>query len=317
MLDTNSNSFVFTARDFSETLKLLHQNIGNNYKVIGKHYGKKRIAKLSGLIKRFTEIKRLEFDYDISISCGSENAIWYSKLKRKNSIAFGDNDLAKQWTYGLFVDFCFFPTAIDTGILLRQGISKEKLFQYNGYKEDIYIADFIPDKDFITKLPFNNYVVVRPENVKANYVASSASITPRLLELLSSKGINIVYLPRYDSDRQYAAKLKNVYIPKEPLNGLDLCYNADAVLTGAGTFAREASCLNVPSFSFFAGNRLMAVDKELINKNKMFFSRNADELVEKVIISSKLAPDLKRSKTVKEELREKLLEVVSLWRKKD
>ena len=41
-----------------------------------------------------------------------------------------------------------------------------------------------------------------------------------------------------------------IFVPEGPLNGLDVCYS-DAVLTGAGTFAREAAILGTPAISFF------------------------------------------------------------------
>ena len=36
-------------------------------------------------------------------------------------------------------------------------------------------------------------------------------------------------------------KLFQYFHPEEPLNGLDVCYYSKSVLTGAGTFAREAA----------------------------------------------------------------------------
>jgi hypothetical protein len=143
-----------------------------------------------------------------------------------------------------------FQLALDRGLkqrkdaytfFIKQGIKKEKLHQYNGYKEDIYIADYRPDQRFLSELPFDNYVLVRPENIQANYIRNGNvhSIASELLKLLTGKGYNVLYLPRYAFDREYANGLKNVHIPSAPVNGLDACYFTDAVLTGAGTFARK------------------------------------------------------------------------------
>jgi hypothetical protein len=237
--------YIFTSRDFSETNKLLRQKIGDNFTTIGKHYGKKKLDKVRGLASRFLQISRRVGNYDISISNGSESAIWLSFLKGKKSIAFGDNDTARQWTYGRFVNFAFFPDAIERQILTNQGISEKRLYLYHGYKEDIYLADFRPDPEFLQKLPFKEYVIVRPENLMANYIRNDhvKSITPELLKILSDAGINILYLPRYVSDHDYARGINGIHIPEEPINGLDACYYATAVLTGAGTIAREAACI--------------------------------------------------------------------------
>ena len=64
----------------------------------------------------------------------------------------------------------------------------------------------------------------------------------------------------------------NIFIPVKPMNGLDLCYHAEAVLTGSGTLAREAACLGVPAVSFYPSS-LLAVDKSLIDKGWVFHSR--------------------------------------------
>lgn len=306
------HSFVFTAREFSETTTLLEKRIGKDFRVFGGHYGKSYTKKIAGLFKRFQEILFTHISYDVSISCGSENAIWNSFLRRKKSVAFGDNDLARQWTYGHFVDYAFFPDAIAPEVLTRQGIKKSRLFLYPGYKEDVYLADYLPEPDFKSSLPFDEYVVVRPENIMANYIrnAGAVSITPQLLKNLHEYGLNILYLPRYATDKEYATGLKNVYIPDAPVNGLDACFHAQAVLTGAGTFAREAACLGIPSFSFFAGSDLMAVDKKMISEGKMFFSRNPDEIMGKLKHFPRIEPDLERSKRVKKQIIEKLEEIL-------
>jgi predicted glycosyltransferase len=312
MLASANNEFIYSTRDFSETVKLLEKAIGNDYIVFGKHHGKSYINKVSGLLNRFWQVYKNIPDFDISISNGSENAIWTSALKRKKSIAFGDNDLARQWTYGRFVSFAFFPNAIPKEVIIKQGISEDRLFLYNGYKEDVYLHDFTPNTSFPSSLPFENYVIVRPENIMANYIRNDGvqSITPDLLKRLSGNGVNILYLPRYAFDRDYAKGLKNIFIPDGPINGLDAVYYADAVFTGAGTLAREAGCLSVPSFSFFAGSDLLAVDKQMIKAGLMHFSRNPDELYKQFKSSVKTAPDLSRSKKAAAEIRDKLTAVI-------
>jgi predicted glycosyltransferase len=312
----NNYEFVFSAREFSETAKLLEQKIDDHFETIGGHYGKSYLKKILGLFLRFQKVYQKNIDFDVSISNGSENAIWTAKLKGKKSIAFGDNDTARQWTYGHLVDYAFFPDAIERALLNKQGLKNRKLYLYHGYKEDIYLANYNPNKDFINQLPFNNFVVVRPENIMANYIRNDSvqSITPELLKLLNQKGINVLYLPRYDFDKEYAKGISNIFIPDQPINGLDAAYHSEAVLTGAGTFAREAACLGVPSASFFAGKKLLAVDQQMIKNQQMFFSRNADEIVKYTLKSKKKQMDLGRSKKVQSEVSEKLNEVLNTFK---
>ncbi|MDX9694230.1 MAG: DUF354 domain-containing protein [Bacteroidales bacterium] len=307
------SDFKISARDFSETTSLLKQKTELPFTTIGKHQGKNLSKKAFGLINRYIEVHKKVTDFDISLSCGSESAIWSSFLKGKKSIAYGDNDLARQWTYGFFVDNALFPRSIPKSILNRQGLTKKKLYQYNGFKEHVYIADFVPDNNFLKSIPFQTYVVVRPENIQSNYAQgeTSGSITPSLLKKLENSGTNILFLPRYKSDKSYAEGIKNIYIPENPINGLDACYFSSGVFTGAGTFAREAACLGVPSFSFFLGKQLLAVDKDLVSQNKMYYSRDPEKLIEKYISSDRKEPDLKKAHAVKDEVVSKTIEFIS------
>lgn len=314
-LEEQIDDFIYSSRDFSETLKLLKIKIPNEkILIINSTYGKNYFSKILSIIERFSKIRKNRIHYDLSISCGSEAAIWYSWLIGKKSIAFGDNDTARQWTYGNFVDFAFFPNAIDKEILEKQGL-KNKLFQYNGYKEDIYISFYTPNKQFKNIIPFENYIVVRPENFHANYLRNLKinSIVPLLLKQLSNKGYKIVYLPRYSEDYVLADGISNIHIPEAPLNGLDLCYYSNAVLTGAGTLAREAACLGIPSCSFYAGKKLLAVDRELITQNKIYYSRNINDILHWLKSTNKLEPCLSRTVTVRQEVKEKLTSLIKNW----
>lgn len=303
---------IISAREFSETASLLKQKTDDPFTTIGSHKGKSKAKKIGGLLHRFAEAQKTVSKYDVSISCGSEAAVWTSALRRKKSIAFGDNDLAKQWTYGIFVDMAIFPDAIEESVLTRQGIGKKRLYRYHGFKEDIYLANYKPDRSFVDTLPFSTYVVVRPENLQANYINNeeASPITPMLLKELSKSGYNILYLPRYEIDRSFSEGIDNIYIPEQPVNGLDACFFADAVLTGAGTFAREAACLGVPSFSFFAGKDLLAVDKALIRDGKMFFSRDVLDLLAALRKSARSEESLTRSQAVQDEVINKLKELL-------
>lgn len=310
--EDEQNMFLLSARDVFETVELLKQKTELPVIQFGKRHAKNTSRKILLMFERFFSVSRNIDYFDLSLSCGSESAIWTSALRRKLSIAFGDNDTARQWTYSRFVDFCFFPNAINTDILLNQGIKKNKLYQYNGFKEDIYLAIYKPDQYFLNSLPFENYILVRPENIYANYIRKNniKSVVPDILAELDRKGYNVIYLPKYEIDYTYIHKSDKLFIPDGPINGLDACYYADAVLTGAGTFAREAACMGTPSVSFYAGKDLLAVDRELIRQNKIFYSRKADDIVNFVSKSKKNNEDFTRSKDVYEEVKDQLLSII-------
>jgi predicted glycosyltransferase len=201
-----------------------------------------------------------------------------------------------------FTDYIVVPES--AGEVFRRYMKKNEIITYAGFKEDVYIADFQPDSEFNEKIPFEDYVVLRPEALSSLYVDEKESLVSDLLNRFNRENINVVYLPRDKEDFGYVKDF-NVFTPKVPLNGLDLCYYSNVVLTGSGTMAREASCLGVPSVSFFPGKKLLSVDKNLISENKMFHSRDPEEIVEYVLNNKKKNKkllDFKRSKKVKNEV---------------
>ena len=270
---------VFTIRDFAETKGLFEKRVGKPYLLIGEHQGGNKIKKIMGMLKRIWSLYRQVPHFDIKISlCGDTSSI-VARARRKMAVTFDDNETSPNWMYAPFTDLAFWPKVINPAILNKQGFCKN-LYQYNGYKEDFYLANYEPNPAFLEQLPFEHYVVVRPENIKASYVEGRQSIVPELLKALDAAGYNILFLPRYESDKDYAAGIKNIYVPKEAVNGLDACYYADAILTGAGTMAREAACLGVPSVSFFAGAHLLAVDQSMVDAGKMFYSRDVEQIMQ-------------------------------------
>jgi predicted glycosyltransferase len=276
---TNDFKIIYSLRDFAETAGLFEKKIGEPYFKVGKHLGSSKIKKIQGSFKRIVELQKTIPYFDIKISVGGDASSFVAKLRNKLSITFDDNEKAPNWRYAPFSDFTFWPSVIPLETLHKQFFKDDKIYRYNGYKEDLYIADYVPDTSFKEKLPFDSYVVVRPENLNANYVEGNKSIVNQLLVELTKRNINIIFLPRYESDRQFAKSFKNIFIPSEAIDGLDACYYADAVLTGAGTMAREAACLGVPAVSFYAGKELLTVDQSLISHGRMFFSRNVEEII--------------------------------------
>ncbi len=275
------------------------------YKVVGRHYGKGRLRKALGLVANDINYILNTSRFDVSITHGNTYLIHASRMMGKPTITFTDNDInyVNHKLYFPFVDFLITPDKLSISRLVQHGAKKEKIIQYDGFKEDIYIADYKPDLDFIDNIPFDKFVTVRPEALKAVYVhGSTTSIVPELFRLLSKEQINILFLPRYESDRDYAIGYSNIYIPLRPVNGLDACYYSEAVLTGAGTFAREAACLGIPAVSFFPGEKLLTVDKKMVEDEWIFHSRNPREIVDYILSSKKRKVDLSRCKKVQSEV---------------
>lgn len=307
------SKIIISARDFSETIELARKEINIEPIIIGKHGGKNRAKKMYYMLNRLTKMIFKIPPFDMSFSCGGVEASIIAKIRKKKAIVFDDNDISPNWMYSHFTDYAFFPKAISKDLLIKQGFKSSRIIQYNGYKEDIYISDYEPNEKFIKKLPFKEYVVVRPENLMASYMNKNChSIVPELLCQLAKKKYNVLYLPRYNSDRRYIQEIKGVYIPPSPINGLDASYFTLAVLSGAGTFTREAACLGKPAVSFYAGDTLLAVDKKMINDGWIFHSRNPEEIIQYLESAQPRDISLERSKTIQKEVFSKLDEMLFL-----
>ncbi len=146
-------NFVFTARDFSETVNMLKRH-KKKFQVIGKHHGSRRIMKVFGMIKRDLFLLKNLPHFDISVAFGGLNATHICTLRGKRSLCFSDNDIVFKGFHSRFGDYFIFPSMIDIDRLIKTGHKKDKIYFYNGYKEDVYIADFIPDESFKKKIPF-------------------------------------------------------------------------------------------------------------------------------------------------------------------
>lgn len=316
--EINSENISITVRDRAETIDLL-KIFEIRGKIIGRAYIG-RFTKPLGVIYRTIQLFLNSGYFYYSLSFENGPCVTVSKLKRKKSILFCDNDLKFLQKKSFSQDFEMKIKSLADYIIIpdacyktfKNHIKEEKLISYNGYKEDIYIADYNPDPEFLDKIPYNSFIVLRPEALGSFYVKEKRSIVPELLKTLCKQNINVIYLPREKEDISYV-KGFDVYIPRTAFNGLDLCYYADAILTGSGTFAREAACMGTPSVSFFPSKILLSVDQQLIDKRNMFHSRNAEDIINYVNSHKNKKKKLKldRCKKVKKEMIQKIQNILN------
>jgi predicted glycosyltransferase len=314
----NNYDIFITFRDRAETTDLAEQ-FGLKGQVIGREYENLVMKTIIPIFRTFILGFFLD-EFKYSICFENSSCIAFSKIKKKKSILFLDNDLKYKLKLGLIQNFeskiklmanYVIVPEVCKDIFTRH-VGQEKLITYRGFKEDFYIADYSPDVNFKKLLPFDSYVVIRPESFTSLYVKKENSIVPDLVKKLNKENINVVYLPRDKSDSKFIEEL-NVFSPNRALNGLDLVYFSDATLTGSGTMAREAACLGRPSVSFFPGDELLSVDQQLISENKMYHSRDTEKIVEYVLskkTENKISCDLKRSINVKKEVLEIIYRII-------
>ena len=296
-----NHELIFTARDFSETLPLLRKN-GITPIVYGNYKGKSRVKKMMGLLGRmWTMLFKLP-KFDLALSLGGNYTSAIAFLRGKKSIVFSDNDISFKFFSFAMGSYFIFPYYFKyQKVQKKYRIKDSQIKTFNGFKEDIYIAEFKPDPAFPEQLPFRDFITIRPENLKASYVPKdSMTIVPQLFEVFKDR--NILFLPRYEEEKKYAEGYANVWYPDGPLCGLDVCYYTQAMLTGAGTFAREAALLGVPAVSFFPSPVFLSVDEAMQEVGIEFKSRDPEAIRQYVDTAARTEVSTERSKAVQSEV---------------
>jgi len=72
-----------------------------------------------------------------------------------------------------------------------------------------------------------------------------------------------------------------IMVPEHAVNGLDLIWYSDLVISGGGTMNREAAALGIPVYSLFRGT-LGAVDKHLAATGKLILLESTRDVRERL-----------------------------------
>src|SRR5699024_1121191 len=202
-----------TVREKTETVSLASE-VGFSHRVVGRDFDNVLLRKV-GIPLRTAQLALEAPDCDVSLSSRNAMCVLASKARGIPSIHFTDNDITAHidglWIEELYNRFeaaathNVVPQAFETSELTRWGARSGAVHTYDGYKEDVYVADFEPDPNFPDRLPFGSgeYIVVRPEALTAAYV-NADSIVPDLLAAAAERGIGVVYLPRGRGDEIHA-----------------------------------------------------------------------------------------------------------------
>ena len=290
-----------SARDCFQTCELLDL-AGIDYQKIGRHYGRSPIRKVLGLLVRSAQLYRFgrRKDFSVAVSHGSRALILAAKALSIANINMFDYEYS---IFGLGIDNVptkqILPAAITDDLLPRR-IDPGRVVKFQGFKEEVYVSEFRPDPDFINRAGFDDQKVIallRPPATEANYHdPQSELLFQRVIELmLAHPNTLLVLLPRTSKQATALAQLKKagenrIVLPNKALDGLNLVWHSDLVISGGGTMNREAAFLGVPAYSIFTG-QTSAVDKALIRQNKIVLISNEAQVAEIKIEKRKRARD--------------------------
>jgi len=273
------HTIEISARDFAQTVELATK-AGMMPHVIGGHGGGSLTGKAGNLLGRAAALRKWARarGFDLALSHNSYAQIAAAAALGIKAVTLMDyehqpaNHLAFRLASKVIV-----PQTFPAAELRKYGATMRKVKRYEGTKEDVYLADFVPDPAFPETLRKLNIasddvsVVARPPAREALYHRFENELFDQLIARLNSRErTKIILIPRSDAQRaDYQARnLANVIMPLEVLDGANLIAVADLVVSGGGTMNREAAALGVPAISVYAG-RWAAIDEQLIREGRL------------------------------------------------
>ncbi len=283
-LKQNGHMVNITMRDFAQTISLakLYQL---DCTAVGQHGGSNKISKGLNLLNRSLKLRNYvkEMKADLAFGHGSYELVLAGKLAGIKVFTAMDYEFqpANHFAFRLS-DYVIVPKCFPDEMLKKFGASPRKIYKYDGFKEQLYLSRFVPDKSFYNKiidacslnqdwkLDNNVLVVIRPPATMALYHNFSNPLFDNLVSRLNShKNLTVILLPRTQEQKELFIKnYPNLHIPTKPLDGPNLLYYADMVISAGGTINREAAILGTPVYTIFAG-QIPAVDKYLMTMNRL------------------------------------------------
>lgn len=289
ILKDKGYNIIVTARDFAQTLPLLEKyNIP--YIRVDGHGGRNKVKKVLVTLKRAYGIYKVLKGYkiDLMVNHGARAGIIAAKMLGVPIISAFDYEHTELFIIKNLSNWVIIPS------VLKKLFSNQKFYCYDGLKEEIYLCDFIPDENFLSNIPFSNLsdrvlITIRPPALSSNYHDRlSEDIYRSIVEhVLQNDDCYVILIPRSKNDLNSLCNyhLDKVWIPDKPLDGPNLIFYSDLVISGGGTMLREATILGTPAYSIFAG-KPASIDLELSKAGKLIFIRNPDD-VAKIKIEKK------------------------------
>lgn len=264
-----------------------------DHKKIGRHYGASKLLKVAGTAWRSLQLAPsvLRRRPLLSLSHGSRSLILLSSLLGIPTVLLFDYEHSKR------LPFLKPAMGIAPEVIPSAGAGKGfrlGLRGYRGLKEDVYASTFAPDPSFPDLLGLGNgdiVATIRPPAVEAHYHnPESEGLFRDVVDFLgSAPGVRMVIVPRNEKNERDLIRRtwprwceeRKIIVPDRPLNGLDLIWHSDLVVSGGGTMNREAAALGVPVYSIFRGP-IGAVDRYLAEQGRLVMIGSAEEVRTKI-----------------------------------
>lgn len=286
-LKSRAIPFEISARDFAQTLQLLKLwNIPHT--PIGKHGGKNKIMKVLNLLQRAGELKKFARSrgFKLAVSHGSRTQLVAAKKLDIPSVLMLDYEYTESKIFNHYATWLLMPEFIPDKRLKNAGFNLDKLIRYNGFKEELYLHSFKPEKDFRKTIGAQEesiLVVIRPPGMMGNYHNSRSEglLVEAINHFASAANTDLLIVSRSQKDKDFintTVKSKgNVRFLEKPVDGIQLVYVADYVLSGGGTMNREAALVGAKTYSIFTGKKPY-LDEYLQSLGRLSFIETADDI---------------------------------------
>jgi len=294
-LQKRGHQILLTARDSYQVCELLEFH-HLACKVVGGHWGKNRFLKTLGTLGRAARLVPLAFREkpDLAVSLVSRAQLLACKALSIPMVVTFDYEFVVKMQF-LQPDWILVPEVVpDSGA----GVAKRGIFHYPGLKEDVYVPRFKPDATLRKELGISEthmLVTVRPPATEAHYhnPESDKLLSAALNFLIKQHDVRVALLPR--NDRQSVTLRKEwgdciskgkIVIPRHVMDGLNMIWNSDLVISGGGTMNREAAALDVPVYSIFRG-RIGAVDRYLAENGRLVLLERVEDIYTKIVLKKR------------------------------
>jgi len=287
-----------TARDIYQVCQLL-DFFKLECKVIGGHYGKNKIFKVLGNLMRSAQLvpTAAGFHADLALSHGSRAQVLVCKLLGVPTVMMHDYEHSTKTGF-IEADWVFMPDVIPGNAMSS---NPEQICKYPGLKEDVYVPRFVPDPSILDQLGIPRDAIVvtlRPPATEAHYHNPEAELlfAEALRHLSENPMVRSVVVPRNQKQgeqlrEQWAELISSgsMIIPSKPVDGLNLIWFSDLMISGGGTMNREAAALGVPVYSVFRG-KIGAVDKYLEKNGRLTLIEEIKDVRTKILLERRDRP---------------------------
>lgn len=234
--------------------------------LLGRHGGGSKVGKVVNLLQRSRQLARVMRDkaVTLAVSHGSRTQLMAAARLGIPALLMLDYEYTEARIFNTLATHLLIPAVIPDQRLAQAGFKLNKVIRYAGFKEEIYLRDFVPDPAFRETLgldPRASLVTLRPPSLLGNYHdAGSEALFRACLEVFSAQqNVQCVIVNRTAAERRLLpealCRRPNVRVLERAVDGLQLLWASDVVVSGGGTMNREAALLGVPTYSIFTGRR--------------------------------------------------------------